>query len=395
MDKALAAWCSSLSRWGRGQAQQLRRLRGQGQLQRLAAALPGGARPWIALVSLGFVLAVLMANGRELLQLQLDGQGALWLALATGLTLASLTVNGLALGGLLAWLGHAPRWDAIVSLFVASNLRKYLPGGIWHLAARVEALRGPEAPLPAPLSRGAALLVTLLEPLLAATAALLLVAAGGWQNGLGLLALVPLALLAPPQLRRLLPALERRRARELALESELGQEPEPALALPGYPWQPLLLELLFVLLRFAGFACCVWAFDLQGIIPWTTWLAGFGLAWTAGLVVPGAPGGLGVFETVLLLRLRVVLPDAQLLAVALSYRLGSTLADVLGAGLVEADQWLTGRTMAPGDAAAGEPDGRLEQQPAKSQAWPALLRRWLTTAWPLRRSQRGTEDGDA
>ena len=391
--KALAPWRSRLSRWGRGQAQNLRWSRGQ--LQRLAAALPGGARPWISLISLGFVLAVLMTNGRELLQLQLDGQGALWLALATGLTLASLTVNGLALGGLLAWLGHAPRWDAIVSLFVATNLRKYLPGGIWHLTARVEALHSPEAPLSAPLSQGAALLVSLLEPLLAATAALLLVAAGGWQNGLGLLALVPLALLAPPQLRRLLPALERRRARELALESEPGREVEPSLALPGYPWPPLLLELLFVLLRFAGFACCVWAFDLQGIIPWTTWLAGFALAWTAGLVVPGAPGGLGVFETVLLLRLRVVLPDAQLLAVALSYRLGSTLADVLGAGLVEADQWLTGRTMAPGAAAAREPDGRLEQPPAKSQAWPALLRRWLTTAWPLRRSQRGTEDDDA
>jgi hypothetical protein len=231
-----------------------------------------------------------------------------------------------------------------VSLFVSTNVRKYLPGGIWHLAARVEALQGAESPVTPPLRGGVALLVTLLEPLLAATAALLLVAAGGWQNGLGLLAVLPLTLLMPGRLRRLLPALERRRAQELELELELDGDPESdngaALALPGYPWPPLLLELLFVLLRFAGFACCVWAFDLQGIIPWTTWLAGFALAWTAGLVVPGAPGGLGVFETVLLLRLRVALPDAQLLAVALSYRLISTLADLLGAGLVEADQRL-------------------------------------------------------
>ena len=227
-----------------------------------------------------------------------------------------------------------------MSLFVASNLRKYLPGGIWHLAARVDALRGAQAPLATPLSAGGALLATLLEPLLAATAALVLVAVGGWQNGLGLLGLLPLALLMPGRRRLWLPALERQRARQLELGSDLAQEPGQTLPLAGYPWLPLLLELVFVLLRFGGFACCVWAFELQGIIPWTTWLAGFALAWTAGLVVPGAPGGLGVFETVLLLRLRVMLPDAQLLAVALSYRLISTLADLLGAALVDLDQQL-------------------------------------------------------
>ncbi|MFO0017204.1 MAG: hypothetical protein ACK52U_11695 [Synechococcaceae cyanobacterium] len=315
----------------------------------LLAALPGGARPCISLVSLGFVMAVLIANGRELLQLRLDGQGKLWLALATGLTLASLVVNGIALAGVMAWLGWRPRWEATVSLFVSTNLRKYLPGGIWHLAARVEALRSAEAPVTPPLSGGMALLVTLLEPLLAATAALLLVSAGGWQNGLGLVGLLPLALLMPRRLRKLLPALERRRAQQLELERDLVAENETALLLPGYPWPPLLLELLFVMLRFAGFACCVWAFDLQGVIPWGTWLAGFALAWTAGLVVPGAPGGLGVFETVLLLRLRVALPDAQLLAVALSYRLISTLADLFGAGLVEADQRLPAGIQQLGD----------------------------------------------
>jgi len=110
--------------------------------------------------------------------------------------------------------------------------------------------------------------------------------------------------------------------------------------LRSYPWQPLLAELAFVLLRFAGFYCCVWAFDLQGTVEPATWLAGFALAWTVGLVVPGAPGGLGVFEAVLLLRLGVALPEAPLLAVALSYRLMVTLAELLAAGLVAADERL-------------------------------------------------------
>lgn len=117
-----------------------------------------------------------------------------------------------------------------------------------------------------------------------------------------------MGLLNPRWLEPLLSRLERRKARDLAVE--LGQSEASALAtgappasLPGYPWPPLLAELAFVLLRFAGFACCVWAFDLQLSLPWVTWLSGFALAWTVGLVVPGAPGGLGVFEAVLLLRL--------------------------------------------------------------------------------------------
>jgi len=98
-----------------------------------------------------------------------------------------------------------------------------------------------------------------------------------------------------------------------------------------------------VLLRFAGFAACVAAFDLPFFSDGRLWLAGFCLAWTAGLVVPGAPGGLGVFETVLLLRLAPQIPVASLLAVALSYRLLVTAADLLAAALAEADGRLARR----------------------------------------------------
>ena len=173
---------------------------------------------------------------------------------------------------------------------------------------------------------------------------------GGWQGGLGLVALLPLGLLNPRGLEPLLGRLERRKARDLAAElgGELGGELDDpqsvalaaaatAAPLPGYPWPPLLAELAFVLLRFAGFACCVWAFDLQLSLPWTTWLSGFALAWTVGLVVPGAPGGLGVFEAVLLLRLGGGLAAAPLLAVALSYRLVATLGDVLASLLADLD----------------------------------------------------------
>jgi glycosyltransferase 2 family protein len=153
------------------------------------------------------------------------------------------------------------------------------------------------------------------------------VAAGGWQNGLALLGVLPLALLWPRWLNPLLGRLERRKASELGLEIEAAAAPP----IRGYPWPPLLGQLLFVLLRFGGFACCVQAYDLSYSLNWGGWLAGFALAWTAGLVVPGAPGGLGVFEAALLLRLGFAIPEAPLLAIAISYRLVVTLADLLAA----------------------------------------------------------------
>ncbi|MFZ9271303.1 MAG: lysylphosphatidylglycerol synthase domain-containing protein [Prochlorococcaceae cyanobacterium] len=308
--------------------------------------LPGGARLWVTLASAGFLLAALVSHGRQLLQLSFDAQGWCWLLLGVGLSLLSLLANAAAWGVVLRWLGHQPRWSAAVVLFLTSNLRKYLPGGVWHLVARVRALQaqpGAESPLEGPpLRTPQALVSVLLDPLLAAVAALALVPFGGWQAGLGLLCLLPLLVLLPRWLNPLMQRLEQQRARQLVERGLLDNSAtdvalELPPALPGYPWPPLLAELGFVLLRFAGFACCVQAFDLSFAIGWGGWLAGFALAWTAGLVVPGAPGGLGVFEAVLLMRLAAVVPEAPLLAVVISYRLVSTVADLLGALTARAD----------------------------------------------------------
>jgi uncharacterized membrane protein YbhN (UPF0104 family) len=321
-----------------------------------ALPLPGGLSLWIGLLSFGFLLAALVGHGRQILALSLDLQGWLWLVLGLGCSLLSLLANGVGLGVVLRWLGLRPRWADLLGLYLATNLRKYLPGGIWHLTSRVSRLRATDGPLQASASLPLVLAAVLLDPLIAAVAALVLVAAAGWQGGLALLA--PLALLAlwPRWLTPLLRRLEQRQARRLQLADELESTGDEALplrlseALGGYPLLPVLVQLGFVLVRFAGFACCVQAFDVQAALTWPTWLAGFALAWTAGLVVPGAPGGLGVLEAALLLRFGSSVPEAPLLAIALSYRLVVTVADLLAAGLVMLDRridlWLTARRSA-------------------------------------------------
>lgn len=330
----------------RPQAQRVLRWRPKG--------LPGGLRPWITCLSLGFLLAALFSHGRQMQQYSLDPQGWWWLALGVGCCLLSLLVNGLAWVVILRWLGLRPRSTPVVALYIRTNLRKFLPGGIWHLASRVQALRQPNEALGDAVTTRTALLAVVIEPVLAATAALALVSLAGWQNGLGLLTLLPLLLLLPRWLQPLLRRLERGKAAQLGLQppptpddaiaDAPPAEPDSPLGLSpsqGYPWLPLLAQVAFVLLRFAGLACCVWAFDLQQSLPWPSWLGAFALAWTLGLVVPGAPGGLGVFEAALLLRLSGALPEPAVLAVALSYRLVVTFADLLAAALVGLDERIT------------------------------------------------------
>jgi len=316
------------------------------RLQQLTSWLPAGAPRWVALLSFGFLLAALRSHGGQVLALAPDLQGWLWLLLGVGVSLASLVGSALLWGMVLQWLGCPPRWQPLVLRYLSSNVRKYLPGGVWHLAARLRMLREqPPAGAvgllqnPSPLPLSMALVAVLLDPLVAAVAALALVAVGGLQGGLALVVLLPLLVLLPRWLAPLLGWLERRKAAALGLgRGDLNLEACDAPPLPAtYPWPALLAGAGFVMLRFAGFACCVQAFDLQPLLGWGGWLSGFALAWTAGLVVPGAPAGLGVFEVVLLLRLGSALPEPPLLALAIAYRLVVSLADAVAALTAEAD----------------------------------------------------------
>lgn len=292
---------------------------------------------WVTLASLAFIAAALWQQSDQLRRISLGAGAWAWLLLALLVTVISVQLNGVAWRLLLVWLGKRPADVALVPLFMSSNLLKYLPGGIWHLVERVRVLR--------PRIGGAAALAgVILDPLLIVAAAALLLTAGGWQNGLLLLAPLPaLLLLLPPCRDPILRRLARSKASQLesagagALEVSQGAVPR------GAPWLPLLGELLFVVVRFAGFVCCLKAYGLLSPAV-GQWLAAFSMAYAVGLVVPGAPGGLGVFEATLLLRLGDSVQEAPLLAVVLSYRVISTVADLLAAGGVAVDRRLLARS---------------------------------------------------
>ena len=301
---------------------------------------PGGVKLWITLLTLGFVVWALAGHAAGLRSLAITAQGWWWLVLALGLSWLSLVVNAGAWQVLVSWLGHGTGSTPLVPLYLSSNLLKYLPGGVWHFIQRVRVL-GPS------IGTGPALVSVLMEPMLMVVAALLWVPFGGWQSGLALLTPLPALLLLPRWREPLLSRLERSRLRQLnRSDPDLASLPPLEQLGSGrkdYPLLPLLAELVFITSRFSGFWCCIQVFGLTPVLPIGSWMSAFALAWATGLVVPAAPGGLGVFEAVLLLRLGSSVPEPALLAVALSYRLVVTLADLMAATGVKADRMIAVR----------------------------------------------------
>ena len=265
-------------------------------------------------------------QGHQLLELTPSSSG--WWLLSAGALVSGLAVaiNGVAWAVLLRWLQCPLPTDQAVVVFAQTNLLKYIPGGIWHLAGRIQLLRRNG------YGWGQAAMGVLLDPLLMAIAALLLLPLGGWQSGLGLLGPLTVLCLLPrwqggPLVKYLLSRINIPQIGKVTT----AELPSRRLLPGAFPSGPLMAEMTFVLVRYLGFALCAHGFLPSGVPPGSL-VAAFALAWTAGLVIPGAPAGLGVFELVLVLSLGgVVQEEAALLATALSYRAVSTMGDVLAA----------------------------------------------------------------
>lgn len=300
----------------------------------------------VAVLFLGHTLG---GHWAEVLALQMRPQ-------AHGLLGASLAITLLAhawSGWVWSWILQAlqqsvgGRWS--LGVYLKTNLWKYLPGNVWHFYGRLQALRTLDmAPVPA-------LMAVVLDPVLMAAAALLVGLAAPtphWPWQLALLVLV-LGSLHPTVLNPLLQRLGQGKAKTLTVatrlespDSDVTNPESPDATLPSpqtfaattallhhYPLKPLAGEVGFVLLRGLGFGLIVNALTpLPGEI-WLPIISRFSLAWLAGLVIPGAPGGLGVVEALAVPLLQDQMAVAVILGAVALYRLISTLAEALGAGL--------------------------------------------------------------
>lgn len=279
-----------------------------------------------------FLAKTLKDHWQEVRSLEITSATWPLLTVALGITLIAHIWSGWVWHLILNTIGQPRdgRWSTVV--YLKTNIAKYLPGNVWHFYGRVRALQSTGS------STGAAIVGVVLEPLLMAAAALGLAAisfsiagASDWR-----LLVVPLAALVamlvgihPKFLNPVLRKLGKAKAKAQGLSVITS-----TLRLQSYPWRALLGELGFVLLRGLGFLMTIVA--LQALPPnqIVPVMGAFSIAWLLGLVVPGAPGGIGVFEAVAIALLGNQLPTGLLISSVALYRLISTLAEALGAGLI-------------------------------------------------------------
>jgi hypothetical protein len=299
-------------------------------IQKLVARSKPYLRWLIFGATLFFLLQVLRQHGQEVAAIRLDRTAGGILAIALTVTLVAHIWAGWVWSWMLHELGQPASALWGIKTYLKTNIGKYLPGNVWHFYGRIAAAKTAGIPI------AAATLSVLMEPLLMATAALVIALMGNvTQGGWSLLSLaIGLAIVHPRCLNPVLSRLQRSKTGAI----------EP-LQLRGYPLRPFLGEFVFLLLRGAGFLLTLRAltpFDPEQI---PRLLGAFSWAWLLGLVIPGAPGGLGVFEATAIALLNGQFPTALILSWVALYRLISVLAEAIGAGIA----WISDRTVIRAD----------------------------------------------
>jgi glycosyltransferase 2 family protein len=292
-------------------------------------------KPYLRWFILGGVLFFLIKTVKdrfaEVAAMRIDAHGWKILAIAILVTIIAHVWSGWVWTWILAIFKQPLGVKEGIRVYLVTNIAKYSPGNIWHFYGRISAVGQKGG------SRGAATLSVLLEPLLMAAAALLIGLISStfsssledtinWdqQIWLKLIALGTILMgIQPRILNILLHRLSRSKNKADATAAE-------AIELNQYPLAPFLGEMGFVILRGIGF---ILTFVALQTVTWQQipqLFSSFSFAWLLGLIVPGAPGGLGIFEVTAYGLLDNTQFPSEIAAVAL-YRLVSILAEAIAA----------------------------------------------------------------
>ena len=282
----------------------------------------------LSFLFLGYSISI---NLSKLLELSLDSSVFMLMIFSTLLTSLSLIANALAWKLLLeANAGKNIRIN-LLALFLKTNIFKYIPGGIWHFVERIRILKAD-----LPFSR--LILIIAIEPFLMILSASIWIPMGDLPLYIKFFSILPFCIIYPPIRKGIFFYLQRNVYNKLRkiddMEDTFLNIDIHNSYLFKIPFRPFIVEMVFILLRFLGFWLCLKAFSIAPDLGFLNWLSIFSLAWIIGLVVPGAPGGIGVFESIILLITTKQELGASLISSLLCYRVVSTISDVLTYSLI-------------------------------------------------------------
>jgi len=239
----------------------------------------------------------------------------------------SIYLNAYAWKYIVKWFGKEFKSNNLVSFYVLTNILKYVPGGVWHFVERFNFIKKISNPQ-------IALYSTLVEPYFMLTGSILLasISMGLIFSPFYFFLIFPLIFLNRKfifLIFKILGSLKGKVLEVLRLPNSKGQFEERINIVSFFPSRALLLEMGFVLSKFIGFYICLNTFYTSNTLNIIFLLVIFSLSWSIGLVVPAAPGGVGVFEACLLLFVGKSIPENIILISLVYFRVISTSADLL------------------------------------------------------------------
>jgi len=237
----------------------------------------------------------------------------------------SIFLNAYAWKYIVKWLGKELKSNNLVPFYVLTNILKYVPGGIWHFVERFNFIKKISNPQ-------IALYSTLIEPYFMLSGSFLLASMGLIFSPLYFFLIFPLLFLNRKfifLILKILGSLKGKVLEVLRLPNSKGQFEERINIVSFFPSRALFLEIGFVLSKFIGFYICLNTFYTSNTLNIIFLLVIFSLSWSIGLVVPAAPGGVGIFEACLLLFVGKSIPENIILISLVYFRVISTSADLL------------------------------------------------------------------
>lgn len=286
-------------------------------------------KPYLRWALLGgtifFLAKALKDNWQEVLAIELGKSGWGYMAIALLVTLLAHIWSGWVWSWILRFFDQPVDRMWCVRVYLKTNIAKYLPGNVWHFYGRVWTAKAAGVPLTV------ATLSVLMEPLLMAAAAISLASIASPLFSRGLTGVLMLAIILMAVHPWVLNPLIKQLALLKGKQKDQGTECDRMLRVKRYPLLPLLGELGFLELRGMGFLLTMYALGPLSLLQIPHVMSAFSLSWLLGLVLPGAPGGIGVFEATAIAQLSGKFSPAIVLSAVALYRIISILAEAAGA----------------------------------------------------------------
>jgi len=248
------------------------------------------------------------------------------IVLGVAATIVALVANMLSWRAMMSASGFRVRLAAASSIFFVGQLGKYIPGGVWSIAAQAELGRAHGLQRTgSAVAALASMLVSMVTAAVVGIVAVLLASSTGFATFWWLIPLIVVGLvcLTPPVLGRLI-SVAFRILRRPAQDTTLT-------------WTGTVMSLVWSLVMWLAYGVQatlvlrVFGADSPTLFPVA--VGAYAVAWLVGFVVVIAPAGIGPREGILVLLLGSVAGGSAPLALAVISRVFMTIGDVVLAGV--------------------------------------------------------------